>query len=51
MRPNLADEAVPAEMRKLKNPLASINKSDMNKAPRNGRLIRPSLAGSEVTGG
>ena len=40
----------PADMKKLNTPLACIKKPDMNKAPQSGRLIRPRLAGFEVTG-
>jgi hypothetical protein len=34
----------------IEKPLACVKKSDMNKAPWSGRLIRPWLAGFEVTG-
>jgi hypothetical protein len=34
----------------IEQPAACIKKPDVNKAPRSGRLIRPRLAGFEVTG-
>jgi hypothetical protein len=38
MRRKLAEEALPAEMKKLQNPPSSLKGFDMNKALRNGVL-------------
>jgi hypothetical protein len=48
--PSQAHRKAPKEYEDIEKPRASIKDPDMNLAPQSGRLIRPGLAGFEVTG-